>query len=113
MKRTGSLRSTAAIISLPVMRKPPSPTIATTRRPGQRNCVATAAGVPYPMAPDSGAIRRCGGTNGKCRYTGAAKVPASTHSAMSRGARSANARTTFAKSTPSCVSRTGQAAMPS
>jgi hypothetical protein len=47
--------------------KLPSPTMQITLRCGQRSAQAIAAGVPYPIAPESGAINRCGYTKGKCR----------------------------------------------
>ena len=46
---------TAVASSCPVIRKSPSPAIATTSRSGNSSFAATAAGTPYPIAPLVGA----------------------------------------------------------
>ncbi len=46
---TGSLYLTSVAISIIIMVKPPSPTIATTCRPGKAVAAATAYGTPLPI----------------------------------------------------------------
>src|SRR3990172_8888907 len=51
----GSCSCTAVVSSWPVIRKPPSPTNATTGRSGLASLAPIAAGTAYPLAPELGA----------------------------------------------------------
>src|SRR5947208_10663117 len=67
----------AVAISWPVIKNPPSPTCATTNRPGWASFAATAYGTPDPMQPKVGEMYESGCSNSRYRCGHCPKLPAS------------------------------------